>query len=348
MRRNIQIIFLTFILTIFLTSCGGNNNTDSTKKNIDEFAQFIGGPHGLIITVLDGAPPAIIFDQGSFPFAIVLAIEDVGEANVGPDSINPYFLARVTGVVPESFGTTQKDLMKRMTDWTLHGARKNYDGTITPGEIATMSFEPLNYQYPVFESELFRIQVDICYDYSTHSTLKVCVKDDVTENLQDSTVCNLREELLPRNSGAPIHVIKADQNPAGLDKIQVNFEIQNVNEGVFFNRNVDDEGKACDFSLSNPDIYKALVVVHPVDKQNYDLECRRFNNEQEGFEKIVIPDGAKYDVFKFNNNAPKPFTCFLKKKSGISGRIFQDMLNIDIYYRYGEFIDIPILVQPYN
>jgi len=328
--------FILVCSLLILTTCSG----PELDKNV---IPFIGGDVGLYTYVLDGAPPPVVTGAGTYAFSVILGIENLGESDVGLNTENPFVLARLSGIQPKDFNVVDADLVLRL-DQTLRGAKKNFDNTIFPGDITTLNFESLMFMPLIFGSEIFTFHAEICYDYTTNTMLKVCIKDNIVENFQDSSLCNLRSDLIPFNSGAPLQIVEAKQNPLGNNKIQVNFVIQNIGNGVFFSRADDSDYGACDFNIRGPTIYKTLVVVHSFDPDNYELDCRGLDNSQIGFEGVAIPAGAQYGVIRMRDNAPKSLTCFLNKIGG-SGRVFQDLLNVDLYYRYAEFLEIPLLVQ---
>jgi len=325
-------------LLLFLVSCSGSRLEEDSVAN-----PFTGGVEGLRMSVLEGAPPKIINDQGKFPFMIAVALENVGEADVGPGTVNSFALVRVGGVKPSDFGVSRQDLVKRLGQ-KLSRARRNFDGTVLPGEVTTITFEGLSFQPRIYGSELFTFNLQLCYDYYTFSALKICLKDDIAEHLQDDSLCTLRSDILPQNSGGPLRVVSAKQTPVGNDKVQVNFVVQNLGSGVFFNR-LDDSDYACDFNLDNPDIYKALVVVAPLQHSDYSVSCPTLRGDKAGFEQVSVPPGAAFGVLKFRDNAPRPVTCFITRTGPSKGRVFQDVLEVRTYYRYGEFLDVPVLIQ---
>ena len=95
MKRHIFIL----ITIALLAGCGGEERASN-----EDFGFFIGGVEGLRLYVLDGAPPSAIFDNGLIPFSVIPVIENVGEASVGPETINPFVMARLVGLNPADFG----------------------------------------------------------------------------------------------------------------------------------------------------------------------------------------------------------------------------------------------------
>ena len=322
------IVFLVAITALFLvTSC-----TDQ-QQPINLAQAYVGGTVGLSTYLIEGMPPPMIHDSGTFPFAVGIAIENQGESDVGPGTDNPFVMARLEGINPEQFGVLDADIMQVMSA-PLMGARRNFDGTIFPGEITTVSFEGLNYEPDIHGNTQFTIRADLCYDYETYATATICIKDDVLENIQDTSICSLTGEKFPQNSGGPLHITSAVENPMAENKVQVNFVIEHVGIGEFFGRpvNADDLSEPCDFSVRNFNKYYVDVEVEPLSDSGMTVSCSRFGGSNTG--RIKLYQGA-----------PTTVSCTIRRDRASVGRIYQDLLNIRLKYRYGQFIETPIIIQ---
>lgn len=328
MRKiNSLVIFLVAITALFLvTSCTQQTQTKTGPM-------FVGGTVGLNTYLIEGMPPPAISDAGTFPFGMGIAIENQGEADVGQGTENPFMLVRLEGINPEQFGTTD-DNIKQVFQGTLRGARRNFDGTLFPGEITTVSFEPLNYQPDLRGNVQFTIRADVCYDYETFATAMVCIKDDVLEHIQDTSICTLTGPRDVQNSGAPVQITSVTENPMAENKIQINFVIEHVGIGEFFGRPVgaDDFSEICDFGVRNFNKYYVDVEVQPLSDSGMTISCSRFQ-------------GSNVGRIKLYQGAPTTISCTIERTRPSAGRIFQEPLNIKLKYRYGQFIETPILVQ---
>ena len=197
----------------------------------------------------------------------------------------------------------------------------------------------------------------MCYDYATYTSTPICIKDNALENLADATICTLTGEKFPRNSGGPVHVSSLIENPLGDSKYQISFTIEHVGVGEFFHRTTLPSGLSpskpgtpadggnggggtgtgatgsdypCDHSVTNPDKYDVYVNVGSIEGMT--VSCPRIGGN-EGFLKLY-------------NGAPTVVTCTLTKTDGDVGtRAYQEILSIDLYYMYSEFIETPILIQ---
>lgn len=321
--KKLFLIGLVVIATIFLlTGCSGN-----TKKS--KVPQFVGGPTGLYAYLIEGMPPPVVFDANSYPFSVGIMLENKGEVAVGPGTNNPFVMVRLVGINPVQFGLSDESATK-MLESPLQGTKLNFDGTIFPGEITSVVFEPLSYKPDIFGNTEFKIRADICYDYENMATAVICIKDDVLENVQDTSICTISGEKMVQNSGGPLHITKVTENPMGSNKIQINFQIEHVGFGEFFGR---EPNEKCDFSVRNTNKYYVDVEVMPFQGDSgYTITCGRLNQGSSG--RIKLYQGA-----------PTTISCTIERTRPSSGRIFQDLLNIRLKYRYGQFIETPIIIQ---
>ncbi len=325
---NSKTLWILFLLLFLIVSC--------KKQDSPNLKTFIGGNQGLSVKILEGAPPPVIQDEGSSPFSVTANIANVGEAEIGPDTENPFVLVRLLGFIPEQFGT-KPDKLYQTLQHKLAGAKRNFDGTILPGEIEVATFEPLLFYGNVIETNAITMRLDVCYDYSTYSTVKICLKDDILESAQDSSLCNLRDLNLPfGNSGAPLQIVSADQSPAGFDRIQVNLVVGHMGRGMHFRRGTTDPRNACEFSQQNKDAFYTTMFVKYQD-DHFILSCQGLTQ--------ATPDGYVFGEIRLYDNAPTTVTCYLKRTGPSKNRVYQSILETKLKYRYGEFIEIPIAVQ---
>lgn len=298
---------------------------------------FVGGVTGLDVKVMDGAPPSIIMDAGLTPFSFVVSLENVGEAEVGPGTDNPLVLVRLIGIMYNNFGLTESTAVKTL-DSRLAPAKKNFDGQILPGEMSYVSFENLAYEPDVFESLPLIIVAEVCYDYETYVTTQFCMKRDVLDAWEDDSICTLTGLKPVGMSGAPLQVTGVEEHPVSNNTVQINFIIENLGNGAFFYRNEpEDFFDACVFDDRNPHIYTLEVFVEPIQENTYDIECLRLDEQ--------LPGGGAHGTVRMFGGAPTTISCFLERTQPTEVRVYQDILNIKLRYRYGLFIEVPILIQ---
>ena len=298
---------------------------------------FAGGDNGLKVSLTAGAPPPVIQDEALTPFSFVVNLENLGEAPVGPGTENPLIIVRLLGVVLKDFGMTSESATQRV-NLPLEHARKNIDGTITPGEITAVTFDNLAYKPNVFDSLAMTFRTEVCYDYSSEATVKFCMKKDFIESSQDSSICMLKGPREVGNSGAPIHVVSVDEAPVNADTVQLNFKIAHAGKGVFFARsNLASDYDGCVMDERNPDLYKMEVEITPSQTNSYSFDCIHLDEK--------LTNGGAKGVVRAPLGAPLSLTCFVKRTVPIDTRVYEDLLSVKIRYRYGEFLEVPILVQ---
>jgi hypothetical protein len=306
---------------LLLTGCG----TGGQQQTLAD--PFIGGNNALNLYLQNGAPPPTVYDGGKSPFGVNIVIENIGESDIGPDTQNPFVHARLEGILPSNFGVTDADLQQALQE-QVTGAHKNFDGTILGGRIANFVFPTLNFQGKLQGNQQITLRGTICYDYSNTATTQICMKNDIIENVQDSTICTLTGPKTVHNSGGPLHVTNVVQNPLSSSKIQLNFQVEHVGSGEFYGRN---DNEMCNPSIRNTNKYRVDVEVSATDAGST-INCYRLNNGPRG--SIVMYNGA-----------PQTVTCTIQRGAGNTARIYTDTVTIKTKYRYGQFIEQPIVVQ---
>lgn len=315
------LIIPTIALLLVLTGCGGGQQQTSLTD------PFIGGNIAVNLYLQNGAPPPTIYDGGKFPFGVNIVMENVGEADLGPGTENPYVTARLEGILPANFGVTDASLQQVLNE-RINGRKKNFDGTTLGGMVSNFVFQDLNFQGKLQGNDQVTIRGTLCYDYSNTATTKMCMKSDMLENVQDSTLCSLTGEKPVFNSGGPIHITKVIQNPLGNNKIQVNFEVSHVGPGEFYGRT---EGENCNPSVRNTNKYFVDLNVSVQDPAA-SVQCYRLNNGGTG--RLIMYGGT-----------PQVVTCTIEHTGGSSARVYTDTMTIRSQYRYGQFIEQPIIIQ---
>lgn len=315
------ILALALVSLLVLASCP----QDEKKMSCDP---FVGGNTGLNMYYLDGMPPALIYDNGELPFSVGLIIDNTGEADVGPGTENPFVEVTLTGINPIQFSITEDDLVKSLTQ-PLRGSKMQFDCQHTGGDASQVSFEGLNYLPDLFGPSPLIVRSSLCYDYTTYSTTPICIKEDVVETVNDAAICTSRGEKIPKNSGAPVHITSLVQNPLSNKRIQIVFQIEHVGNGQIFARA---DGERCDYGVRNIQNKNVVdVFVRPLDDPNYVISCPRFEGSNQG--SVVLLNGA-----------PTQVTCTIENVGTANIPVFQDWIDIELRYRYGQFIDQPITI----
>lgn len=331
-------VFGLLALTVFVVSC-------TTQQTGDLTDPYIGGTQGLAMSFMDGMPPREIFDDGRMPFSVGVLIENLGESEVGNAVLaNRFAGIEIIGINPAQFtpsGQGTPDMEKYFGDSdirvVLPAARRTMDGTIVAGGKNTISFQGFSYSPDERGNSEVTLRANICYNYETYTNTKVCIKDNVLENTQDSTICTLSGQKDVKNSGAPVHVTSITENPMGSNKIQVTFTIENVGTGQIF-RQVTNTGSvsgSCDTSQMNPNKNYVKVHVYLGDGRTAAgdvIECPMLGvRAHEGFIQL------------FQGNSVTMVCTILTNENG--NRIYTDTFHVDLGYAYLQYIETPLLIR---
>jgi len=329
----VVLLVLTLATALFVPGCSSSRRFNSEAA----IGGFLGGTQGLAIHVMEGAPPKVIVGSGAVPFSFIIPLENVGESPVGPGTDNPLIMARLTGIVYRNFGLTEETGAQTL-DAKIESAKVNYDGTVLPGEINYISFDKLAYLPPVYDTIMLPIRAEVCYDYESFATTQFCMKKDVLESWEDSTICTLKGPKPVGNSGSPIHITYVEEAPISNQTVQLNFVIEHVGRGVFFIRNAYSSlYEICDFGDVGRNMYKVEVFVEPLQPDIYVVNCTRLDTR--------LSNGGTSGIVRMFEGAPLTMTCFLSRTKPMNVRVYADLLNIRLRYRYGEFVEVPILIQ---
>lgn len=312
--------FVVFgILALLVVSgCQGKGNA------VDTTVPFIGGSKGLVADFVSGAPPDFVFDNGNYPFGISVRLENVGESGIAPEE----GYVEIVGINPTDFGLASQADLRRDFPALIEGARKNFDGTVIPGGQALVEFGELRYLPDLHGNTDARIRANICYNYRTQTSTKICVKGNLLRDVAGEDVCVVNEQKNPQNSGGPIHISELREAPIGTDKIQLTFTISHASDeqgtqGNFYAIS----SSRCDNTITNSQ--KNVVFVNVKSDINGRMpRC-------DGLE-MPSPDRASGYVRLFDGN-PRIVTCALDI-SGIEST-FEDLFEVDLEYKYEQFIE---------
>lgn len=326
--KKILFIIMLLTLSIFLASCGEENPTSG-------FNPYIGGQEAIQIEFVEGMPPSeegAILDNGKSSFAVQMRITNVGEYDIVPAEGD---LLQVTldGISHRQFNMDSADKTLYLED-PLPGARKLLDGSTRPGQMTVLTFPELSYLEDA-PGDLFRkLLVDVCYDYETRSAAEICIADDVTDALiskDEQRICSVNEAKKTHNSGGPVQVTEIKETPLGGSKINLIMKIGHVGQGNIFRAG---SINGCDMGTNNPDKNKVSVRIYMSDTTAATVDCTGFDNLRDG----------SYGEVTLYEQTPATVTCTVES-DGSSDLFYEDILNIDLRYRYSESLFKEIIIK---
>ena len=315
-------------MALMLTACGEQTPTGPT------FQPFIGGTQAIEMEMVPGMPPTdvgAILDNGNSPFAIQLRLNNIGEYDIDTDNGDELFL-ELTGISATHFGITQADLTQ-ILDAPLPGARKIIGGNVQPGQSTVLTFEGLTYEADAMGDTPITYNMNLCYDYETRSTTQICMVGDVTGalvNEKQQEICKVNEQKIPHNSAGPVQVIEVSEIPQGGSKVTVIIKVGHVGTGDIFKAG---SSNGCAYNIQNADRNKVALRIYLPDQSQADLQCAGFtSNGHEAIGEVTLFEGT-----------PRTITCNIESTGSIN-TYYQDLLGVDMRYRYGEILQNTIII----
>ncbi|MFT4325950.1 MAG: lipoprotein [Candidatus Woesearchaeota archaeon] len=312
-------ILYVVLLLLVLAGCADNGDSEFG------FSPYVGGTRGLTMQFVENSPPSQIFDGGTYPFAVSVVLENVGEAAIAEGA---GFL-RIHGINPSEFGITSADMRQPIP--AMRPVRKSTDRSVLDGEIAFVTFSELNYQKNepgTFAIDNFRVSA--CYDYMTRSSSQICIKQDNVDGLRDNEICRVNEPKTSVNSGAPIQIQNLRQTSMGQSGIQISFDVVHV--GNPRNRWFLEGDAECNDIITNQDLFKVEVEVEPIIDGRYTARCSggSFN-------------GGNVGEVRLFNGEPRKIVCSFD--IGNQDSDFETRANINVRYRYLEYIEQRLVIN---
>lgn len=318
MKNKLFLVLATISMLFFLTACGEGDDDEPTG-----FDPYAGGSKGIEISFQEGAPPDEIYDSGQYPFSVGVVLENKGENDFNPAS--DFGEVSLLGFNPNYFGDV--DILKKI-DFELKGKRKNFEGTILDGDTDLITFDNFNYRLDIQGNDKITMRAEVCYDYQTKSSTKICIKENTLEQ-DDEEICRVNEVKTPKNSGGPVHIQTLSEQPMGQNKVQVLFTVGHVGNptGQIYML-----GTPCEDTVTNVDKDKVLVSVSLPEGTDARITCPRLSgNAEQTTGYVTLYQGS-----------PAAVTCVIENMGG--GEVYEPVLSIDLDYRYGDYIDKEIKV----
>ncbi len=314
-------ILILLCLLLFIAGCAEEEAEIGPKET-----PFVGGKTALAMSFTEGAPPDEIFDNGQYPFSIVLKLENKGENDI---SAGDGYI-KIVGINPTDFGKTNANLKQNIPE-DIRGTRKNTEGDIISGDTIVMEFTDFNYLPDVqgnFDGP--RIRPELCYDYETKTSTQICVKSDLLHDAETKEICSVSGIKTTYNSGGPIHITEFKEAPLGSDKIQVSFKVEHVGD---VNDRIFKKGTECDYRVSNLDKNKVYVEV------TSDINGKKASCS--GLQEPTADNSAGYVTLW--DMKPRTVVCSVDV-SNVEG-VFEELFTVSLKYRYMQFIEKQILVK---
>ena len=315
-------ILSVFLVVIMLVLVGCKQQTATGPV----YNPFIGGKEGLRMEWVEGMPPDTVLDEGKMRFGTGIKLTNVGEEYLGVGS----GYVELIGINPKDFNKESQSDLRKFFPIPLREAKKNLEGTVIAGGQGVIEFSDLKYIHDLKGNTDVKIRANLCYDYRTKTSTKICAKKELVE-LGKSKICDIAGTKDPKNSGGPVQITSVRESPVGEGKIQVLFVVEHVGgaNNVIYKR-----GTECDDSVANPNrnVIYARVTSEIYGKK---AECMGFEDpDQDGQGGYFVMYGSQ----------KREITCTYDINE-IGSAVFEPLFTVDLFYRYHQYIEKQIIVR---
>jgi hypothetical protein len=229
MKMEKRILITLLVLSMFMFGCEKDISTTAT------ITPFIGGTDGVILSFVENAPPAEVYDGGDYEFSVTTKLTNKGEFYVPKGKV----FVEITGVQPQEFDRTTAQ-MSKSPDEDLIEVRKE-DSTVLESPPVFVEFPGFNHKAFIQSAALtYPIRAKACYNYGTTSNALLCIRKNPL-NPEEGGICEVNEDKTVYNSGAPVQVTSFKESARAKDKVGFVFTIEHKGTGKVF-----EIGNKCD------------------------------------------------------------------------------------------------------
>jgi len=309
MRRNMkkEVIFVLLTVLFLFTACTADTTPSDGEK------VYIGGDIGLEISLVPGEPPKFVSDDNKEEFDVSVLLKNVGEDDIG------------NGEIISTLQNINKDLFSlpslSVTNNFELESKKLDRGREIEGDQEELTFENLKYTEDLGANFNVNLRVDVCYDYSTKASAKVCLKKDPTRR-RTRDVCEVdNENVAVDNSGAPVKIKNMAQFPRS-DSVRLTFDVESLSEiyepGTFTT--------ACTVDEERED----MVYLKLTSPSRLDIECSKLGGDDEGV--VELFEGVR------------TISCNIDT-TGLQSIAFEERINIKADYVVKDSVSTSFVVE---
>ncbi|HII29484.1 TPA: hypothetical protein HA317_00260 [Candidatus Woesearchaeota archaeon] len=367
-RGQITAILLVLTLAIAALSFTGCTSGETTTPG----SPFVGGTNGILMSFLEGNPPAEVTDDKTYPFNVVVKVKNDGEANIRSSTLK----ITLSGFDPKEFGFSDggAEAITNTLKEELTATRKDVEGNTIEGSTVYMTFPPEDSGLPPFEytgklsgNTPFTIRADACYLYGTQANAKLCLKRNVLEPDKKGGVCKVTESKTVYNSGGPVQVTSLKESVGGQGKVSITFTLEHKGNGKIYLAEStgyrvpgdsplcgkDEKGRE---SVLKKDMIGVVIEtgmegltctgISPVPSGNVYLDDHRVVDlTGEMFTRAVESDSNQYELGYIKLYDGKRTVTCMQSVADIGSSTAEKVLNIYLIYNYKEDISQQILVK---
>ena len=305
-----RLLLLLIGLVIFLVGCVQDDGDVVSGA-------FVGGTDGLEIRFASGEPPDRVFDDNEEDFDITIEIENVGEFDIPSNKI----IATLSGIDTKDFGINNPN---QVLPFPLDG-KGEFNDNVIQGDENEIIFQDARYKHDLVADFETKIRADICYEYQTKATTKVCLKRDATDRDEDD-ICQINSDNVNvENSGAPVQIKDVRTRSSGTNEVQLTFVVEDKAAGV-----VHPPGTFTSKCVRDEDEEDKLRVEVFTGSGRHNIKCSQFGDGSSGIVKLT--------------NNERPVRCRVSTLSAPESAL-EEPINIIASYSYRNAISKSLIIE---
>lgn len=294
-----HVLIPILILAILVVGCAETETTTPRK-----LTDYVGGTDGISIEFEDEAPPDEVFDNSEEDFFIALDIKNEGEYTIEEGGI----IASLSGISKTDFSLAS---LHKKSNFDLERKLEEREGGRD-----TLDFGDASYKVDLASDFTTQIIADVCYQYRTVAASSICLKKDTRQHRTADACLINNEDIDFENSGAPIQITDVDEASSGMNKIKLNFVIENEGGGSFYKPGTFRDKCIPDDAKKEED-YVYVEVSDPAGRLNFD--CSALGGDNKG--EVRLYDGKKQ------------ISCTLNT-AGLQETAYEQLIDITVDYFY--------------
>src|SRR3989338_10651142 len=235
MNKKYYAIALLICMILLVSSCKKSGAATGGAPR----TPYLGGSSGLTINFEEGSPPPEVTDTESFGFNAIIRLKNDGEHKIEKDNVK----VNLVGFDPADFGQTFDELKDAEPQDDLDARKRDAEGNIVDGTTTYVTFPKSGGDFIPTKfpgNTPFKFRADVCYNYETLATSKLCILKDMI-NIRDDSICRpsgtgTAGRTIYSSSG-PVQVTNFRQSVIGKDRISFSFDVALSNSvDIFWDR----------------------------------------------------------------------------------------------------------------
>lgn len=240
MNKNYKFLILAISFLLLVSACNrGQGQPTSAPRN-----PFIGGTEGVVFDFERDAPPPEVTDSQTFPFNVILRLENKGEFEVPLGQIkvrlvgiNPADFSQGVSLDARSIGGGEGFYGQTLDqDRNFASMKRTPEGDVIKGDLGFITFPQGGIKFNARNlpgNTEFTLKAEVCYKYQSKAISRLCILQNLIDR-KPNALCNPNENKPVYTSASPVQVANFRQNVVGQNSVVFSFDIVHSGSGTIY------------------------------------------------------------------------------------------------------------------